>query len=269
MTRHPLPLSALGMHEAEGLVGLIFDLDDTVLDHGALTEAAFATLFRLRESGLRLVACTGRPAGWAGVIARQWPIDGAIAENGAVAFVRTSSRVEVLFPGEGVGVSERRASLERLALALIERFPTAALADDNAARMTDVTIDVGEHRHVSADDVRTMCELARAEGIETLVSSVHLHLTCETTDKARGALRLLQERFGETNESGRASYAFVGDSGNDAAAFAAFSTTIGVANVASWLPRLPVAPRYVTQAAMGRGFAELGAHLVRLRAHPG
>jgi len=50
--------------EARSLSGLIFDLDDTLLDHGALTEAAYSALFRMREAGLRLIACTGRPAGW-------------------------------------------------------------------------------------------------------------------------------------------------------------------------------------------------------------
>lgn len=269
MSKHPAPLALLDAREAQGLAGLIFDLDDTVLDYGALTEHAYTTLFRLRESGLRLIACTGRPAGWASVLARQWPIDAAIAENGAVAFVRSGSRVQVLFPDDGRSSKERRAPLMRLALALIERFPSAALADDNDARMTDVTIDIGEHHKVSLDDARAMCEIARAEGVETLVSSVHLHLTLETTDKARGALRLLEAQFGETNADARLAYGFVGDSGNDAAAFAAFSTTVGVANVAAWLSRLAIAPRYVTQAPMGRGFAELGAHLVKLRAYPG
>ena len=65
------PLAALSVEEARALRGVIFDLDDTVLDHGALTEIAYGALFRLREAGLRLVACTGRPAGWGEVLARQ------------------------------------------------------------------------------------------------------------------------------------------------------------------------------------------------------
>src|SRR5262249_59883715 len=73
--------------EARRLTGVVFDLDDTLLDHGELAEAAYRALFRLREAGLRLVACTGRPAGWGEVLARQWPIDAVVVENGAVAFV--------------------------------------------------------------------------------------------------------------------------------------------------------------------------------------
>lgn len=269
MTSAPRALQFLEASEARGLRGLIFDLDDTILDHGSLSEAAYSSLFRLRESGLRLLACTGRPAGWAAVIARQWPIDAAIAENGAVAFLSTAGRVRIAFPEDGRATAARRVELEVLAKDFVKRFPSSALADDNAARMTDVTIDIGEHQVVHADDVLAMAEAAASRGVHTLVSSVHLHLSFEQTDKAEGALRLLETAFLETKQRALTGYAFVGDSGNDAAAFAAFQTTVGVANVAAWLPRLPVPPRYVTKAAMGVGFSELAAHLAALRAYPG
>jgi hydroxymethylpyrimidine pyrophosphatase-like HAD family hydrolase len=85
---------------------------------------------------------------------------------------------------------------------------------------------------------------------------VHLHLTASPDDKASGVLRFLYQRFGDDPSSARARYAFVGDSGNDAACFAAFATTVGVANVVPHLPRLSVPPRYVTRAERGAGFAE-------------
>ena len=60
-------------------------------------------------------------------------------------------------------------------------------------------------------------------------------------------------------------YAFVGDSGNDAACFAAFRTTFGVANVRASLGRLSVTPRYVASRAMGEGFAEIAAAILAHR----
>jgi hydroxymethylpyrimidine pyrophosphatase-like HAD family hydrolase len=147
----PRPLDALSNDEAKRLQGLIFDLDDTVLDHGALTEAAYSALFRLRKAGLRLVACTGRPAGWSDVLLRQWPIDAAVAENGAVALVKIpgphgTSRIVTLFPTNIDAARAEREELLGLARLLVDRFPEARLADDNAARWTDVSIDVVEHR---------------------------------------------------------------------------------------------------------------------------
>ncbi|XXX77167.1 HAD hydrolase family protein [Sorangium sp. So ce134] len=276
------PLSLLTPDAARSLAGVIFDLDDTVLDHGALTESAYGALFRLRETGLALIACTGRPAGWGEVIQRQWPIDATIVENGAVALVREPAG-PVAGPGGGrapsAGASRvitldalhrdtrraRRAELVALADDMVRRFPAAALADDNDQRVTDVTIDIGEHRRVPPEDVQKMRAELHERGVRTLVSSVHLHLTRDPSDKATGAVRLLSTRFGEDPTRARHRYAFVGDSGNDGVAFAAFTLTFGVANVRAHLGKLSVPPRFVASQAMGRGFAEIAGRIAELR----
>ena len=268
MTAAPRPLAELSKDEAKRITGLVFDLDDTLLDHGSLAEDAYSALFRLREAGLRLVACTGRPAGWSEVLVRQWPIDVALAENGAVALIKEpqptqAARIVRVFPDDLARV--RRDELMQLAHELIARHPAAALADDNAARWTDVAIDIGEHRQVAADAVAAMHAEARARGVVTFASSVHMHLSFETCDKASGTFRLFEERFGESRAVARYAYAFVGDSGNDASAFSAFATTFGVSNVAKYLAMLPDPPKFVTTAPMGKGFAELAARLVALR----
>lgn len=269
------PLSALLPEQARAIRGLVFDLDDTILDHGALTETAFSALFRLRESGLRLIACTGRPAGWGEVIQRQWPIDAAVVENGALALVATTDEARA---ARGMAVHggldltahregrARRHVLLELAQELIARFPDTALADDNDQRVTDVTLDIGERRRIPARDVAAMRAIAASRGVRTTASSVHLHLTREADDKASGVVRLLCERFGEDATASRARYAFVGDSGNDAAAFAAFSLTFGVANVRAHIQSLSVPPRFVADSPMGRGFAEIAARIKALRA---
>ncbi|WP_437506986.1 HAD hydrolase family protein [Sorangium sp. So ce1099] len=274
------PLSLLTADAASALAGVIFDLDDTVLDHGALTEAAYGALFRLRETGLALIACTGRPAGWGEVIQRQWPIDATIAENGAVALVReqaepsadprggatpSAGRIAALDGLDRGARLARRAELIALADDMVRRFPAAALADDNDQRVTDVTIDIGEHRHVPPEDVQRMRAELRERGVRTLLSSVHLHLTRDPSDKATGVVRLLSTRFGEDPTRARYRYAFVGDSGNDGVAFAAFALTFGVANVRAHLGKLSVPPRFVASLPMGRGFAEIAHRVAELR----
>jgi HAD superfamily hydrolase (TIGR01484 family) len=264
------PLAALGSDEARRIAGVIFDLDDTLLDHGELTEAGYGALFRLREAGLRLIACTGRPAGWGEVLARQWPVSAVVAENGAIALVAEGSphgrQVTVVDPLPEAERRAVRARLLDLGGELVARFPEAALADDNHARRTDVTLDVGEHRRVGAAEVRAIRAIARDRGVRTLVSSIHLHLTFEPDDKASGTLRLLGARFGEDATAARWRYAFVGDSANDAAAFAAFPLSFGVANVLGHVHGLTVPPRYLADAPMGRGFAAMAARLAALRA---
>lgn len=278
------PLSLLPPDAARALSGVIFDLDDTVLDHGALTEEAYGALFRLRETGLALIACTGRPAGWGELLQRQWPIDATIVENGAVALVREqesdvagagrrgghapragASRVVTLDALDRDARRARRAELVELANDMVRRFPAAALADDNDQRVTDVTIDIGEHRHVPQEDVQKMRAELRERGVRTLLSSVHLHLTRDPSDKATGLMRLLSARFGEDPTRARRRYAFVGDSGNDGVAFAAFGLTFGVANVRAHLGKLSVPPQFVAPLPMGRGFAEIARRITELR----
>ena len=265
-------LDGLTPGEAQRIVGVVFDLDDTLLDHGELSEAAYGALFRLRGAGLRLVACTGRPAGWGEVVQRQWPIDATVVENGAVALVSeraegaAARRLVIVDPLDRSARKARRAELLALAEEIVARFPATELADDNDARRADVTLDIGEHRRVAASDVRAIRALARDRGARTFASSIHLHLTHEPDDKATGTIRVLARVFGDDATSALTRYAFVGDSANDAAAFAAFRLSFGVANARAHLRGLTVPPRYLARAAMGAGFAEIAARLVALRA---
>ena len=103
-----------------------------------------------------------------------------------------------------------------------------------------------------------------SRGARSTVSSVHCHATFESDDKASGVLRVLRA-MGLDAGRARARSAFVGDSENDAACFAAFRTTFGVANVAKYAARLSVPPRFVTAKPMGEGFAELANTLISLR----
>jgi HAD superfamily hydrolase (TIGR01484 family) len=251
--------------EAKALRGVLFDLDDTLLDDGLLTEEAYRALFRLARSGLRLVAVTGRPSGYGEVMARQWPIAGVVAENGAVAVYREGG---VLGRWQRADESTRRARRIRIAEGfemLRARFPEARASDDSHARVSDLAVDIGESQHVPADVVARIDAEARALGFRTFVSSVHLHLTLDPFDKASGTAAFLGDRFGEDPTAMRHVYAYVGDSANDAACFNAFATTFGVANVASSLKKLSVLPRYVASAVKGAGFAEISDRILALR----
>ena len=77
------PLSELDAPACAGVEGVLFDVDDTVTKDGRLERVAYDALWALRDAGLRLVAVTGRPLGWVDVLARHWPVDLAIGENGA------------------------------------------------------------------------------------------------------------------------------------------------------------------------------------------
>ena len=133
--------------------------------------------------------------------------------------------------------------------------------NEGGGRFTDVTWDIGERQRLPDDRIELLAATVRGAGARVFRSSVHLHATFDGADKATGVLAFLGT-LGVDPATARRLYGFVGDSGNDAAAFAAFETTFAVANVARHLSSFTIPPRYVTRAAMGEGFAELAAALV-------
>ncbi len=256
-----LPLERLDRDEAGRLTGLLFDLDDTLLDGSRLSEKAYSSLFRLREGGLVLVGVTGRPSGWAEVLARQWPVDGMVAENGAVACDVVEDRLRFVdfAGGERAG---RRTRLDAIGVELRTRFPWLRPTDDSSARRTDVAFDIGEHERVPAEEIAVVRAAAKELGARTITSSVHLHVTLDGANKAAGATRFLAARFGWDVTASLGKLAYIGDSENDEACFAAFQTTIAVSNFRG---RPTVLPRFVTRAPKGAGFAEAAALILSRR----
>src|SRR6187402_940438 len=170
-----LPLSSLLPAEMTRLSGLLFDLDDTLLDHGRLGEKTYSALHRLADAGFSLVAVTGRPARWGEIFAGLWPVEAVITENGAMAFRRQAGRVTRL---DTVPIEVRRQRGQRLAelvRAAMAAFPDLVAADDSWGRLSDFAFDIGEHQRVSESSIGEAIAFAEARGARTTQSSVHLH----------------------------------------------------------------------------------------------
>lgn len=255
------PLASMPSEEAARLSGLLFDLDDTFLDHGQLAESTYSALAQLRSAGFSLLAVTGRPARWGELLAGLWPVDAVITENGALAFRREGGRV-VCIDTVPPGVREaRRRRLAQLVETARAAIPELVPADDSWGRLSDFAFDIGEHQRASEAVVRAATELAHELGARTTRSSVHLHYTFDYHDKASGVVSYLAG-LGIDPTLARYRYAYVGDSTNDAPCFAAFHTTVGVRNVAG---SFSLPPRFVTSAARSEGFRELVARLLHAR----
>jgi len=259
------PIAQLDAELARDLAGVVFDVDDTLTRAGRLEHHAYTALWDLREAGLLLLAVTGRPLGFAEVIARTWPVDVAVGENGA-GFVRvTEQAVQLGYHAPEAERARHAALLAHVRERVAREAPFAQLADDCWARRCDVAWDVGERVQLSAAQIQNLRQIIEAEGARCLVSSVHAHALVGDYDKATGALLAGREALGRDLASERARFLFVGDSGNDAAAFSFFPVSAGVANVRAHLGALPCPPRFVSQADRGRGFAEIAAHVLALR----
>jgi HAD superfamily hydrolase (TIGR01484 family) len=252
------------------LAGVVFDVDDTLTDHGQLTDVAYGALRAIARSGLLLVAVTGRPLGWCDVFARQWPIAAAVGENGGGwIFRRTTEgqtvRIEDGYFDDHVTRAEQRQRLSALEGTALAAIPGLRLASDHRQRRVDIAFDVAEEAPLDAGALDRLLALIAAAGARSLVSSVHAHAYLGAHDKASGAARAIADALGRDLGAERERWLFVGDSGNDAAAFAYFPVSAAVGNVRAHLARLPVPPVFVADQERGHGFAEIAATVLARR----
>lgn len=237
------------------------DIDDTLSTAGKLGAQAYAALEALQRAGKKVIPVTGRPAGWCDHIARMWPVDAVVGENGAFYFWFAEGRLGKRFLDDAATRARKRAELDAIAKAILAEVPGAAIASDQPYRETDLAIDYCED--VPALPVAAAERIAsrmREAGLTAKVSSIHVNGWFGRYDKLATLRQLFAERFGLELAAVSRQVVYVGDSPNDAPMFEFFENSVGVANVRRFPGLRPV---YLTQAEAGAGFAELAAHLLR------
>lgn len=260
------PLSRFSPESARGLLGVVFDLDDTLLDDGRLTTGALDALYRLHAAGLILLGATGRPAAWGQVLTRQWPVSGMVTENGIIALANRAGRIEVIDRVDRATREARRGELAALVAAIRAEFPDLEPSDDVMGRLADYSFDIAESRVVPPDRVHAAAEFARARGARVVQSSIQLHVSLDADDKASGVVRFLRLVHGIDATAATFRFAFIGDSENDASCFAGFCHSFGVNNLRG---RPTLWPRYRATREKAAGFVEISDALLDARGHLG
>ncbi|MEL6188879.1 MAG: HAD-IIB family hydrolase, partial [Myxococcota bacterium] len=214
------PISQLPTGVARGVEIVFTDIDDTLTRNGQLEREAYAALWDLHEAGLRVVPVTGRPAGWCDHIARMWPVDGVIGENGALAlrYDRRRRRMESLHAVSPEERAQTRARLSALQDRILREVPGAGVASDQPYRMYDLAIDFCEDVAPLAEvDIERIVQLFEAEGATAKVSSIHVNGWFGSFDKLT-MIRRFAGVLGYPEETLGSRAVYVGDSPNDAPA---------------------------------------------------
>jgi HAD superfamily hydrolase (TIGR01484 family) len=261
------PLVEMPRNVASAVRGVLCDIDDTLTTDGQLTPEAYAALGQLRSAGLLTIPITGRPAGWCDHIARMWPVDAVVGENGAFYFCydRVGRKLLTRFRDDAKTRTANRFRLQAVRDTILSLVPGAAVASDQLYREADLAIDYCEDVPRLPDmEIDRIVGIMRAAGMTVRVSSIHVNGWFGDYDKLAMTRILLKERFAIDVDivAERERLVFIGDSPNDAPVFAYFPTTVGVANVRAFAARLEHLPAYVTRAASGAGFVELAEFLL-------
>ena len=266
------PLEDLRAQEAAAVEVIFTDIDGTLTGpEGRIPASVFAVLEELRDAGITVVPVTGRPAGWCDLIARTWPVDGVIGENGGLYFRRLvgpgGERMDRVFAQPADVRKENRLRLDEIAEAILTAHPGAALASDQRYRALDIAIDFCEDvDRLPEAEVEKIIEELRLRGCQVKLSNIHVNAWFGSHDKASMCLRYGAECWswdlrGDDGER----CMFFGDSPNDAPLFALFPLSVGVSNVAEMQSKIPTLPTFITRGAGAEGFVEGALRVLALR----
>ncbi|AEJ20766.1 HAD-IIB family hydrolase [Gracilinema caldarium] len=285
-------LSELNSTEARQVRYILMDIDDTLTRQGKLLASSYTALWKLQSAGFIVIPVTGRSAGWCDLIARQWPVNGVIGENGALVFWE-EAKIFSADAGRSAEISPRDAGRSERLPVLKQRFHPQAvrnsdsrlqviqkavlhiderlrLAKDQFSRLFDIAIDFAEEEPVlPLEKAVQVAELAKTMGARAKVSSIHVNIWMGTYDKLTMAELFLQERYGWDPVRDRHQVLFAGDSPNDEPMFAAFPVTCGVANIHKYMHLIKHLPAYVSSRDCGDGFAEIAEALLTAVGSPG
>ena len=260
------PIALMTAEEACGLHYILMDIDDTLTKEGKLLASSYTALWKLKEAGLKVIPVTGRPAGWCDLIAREWPVDGVIGENGALAFWEEPSKqgLPVLkaeyHPN---AVINDHPILTRVKERAFTEFPELRLAKDQFARLFDIAIDFAEEDPVlPLTTAERVCAIAEDEGAVAKVSSIHINIWMGNYNKLSMAESFLAKRFGWKTGIDDIRVIFVGDSPNDEPMFARFPLSCGVANVSRYDDLIKKLPTFISSKECGEGFAEISEKII-------
>jgi hydroxymethylpyrimidine pyrophosphatase-like HAD family hydrolase len=293
------PVSQMSPAEASAVRYVLMDIDDTLTTAGKLPAAAYAALWRLHEAGLKLIPVTGRPAGWCDLIAREWPVDGVVGENGALVFWEeawpeaaaqiTTKPTTAARPRNGQrpvlgqefhpnAIRNDHPILLRIKEKALAEVPGLRLAKDQFARMFDIALDFAEEEPVlSLEAAEKVRAIAAAEGAMAKISSIHVNVWMGSYDKLSMAEAFLRKRFGwnarfgrderggQDERGGLFQVLFAGDSPNDEPMFARFPLTCGVANINRYRAYMKTLPAFVSSKEGGEGFAEIAGAFLQKR----
>lgn len=248
--------------------GVCFDIDDTLSTKGKLTANAFDALWKLKEGDFTLVAVTGRPSGWCDHIARFWPVDAVIGENGAFIFYMGEGkrkRLDVLGEVESSKVQKKLIDFKN---EVLEEFPNARWASDQNYREYDLAVDICEDVPTwKEDEIERLLTFCKKRKAKAKLSSIHVNIWFGDYDKQKALSYWLKNGTPGAKERNLLfeDLIYIGDSPNDAPAFDFFKYSVGVANLKKYLSKLKHHPTWITEKESGEGFQELAESLLKVK----
>ena len=123
---------------------------------------------RLSNNGYKVIPVTGRCAGWCDHIARMWPVDGVVGENGAFFFSydHVNKKMNNSYSQTEDERRENFIVLNQIKNTILKSVPGTAEASDQQYRITDLAIDFAEDvPKLPQDKIDEIVQIAKQNSI--------------------------------------------------------------------------------------------------------
>ena len=263
------PLCEFPLEDLLKIKFILTDIDDTLTTNGILPAKSYHALEKLHQAGFKLIPITGRPAGWCDHIARMWPVDAVIGENGAFYFVYEQSKRKVIrryWKSKKQRTADRKR-LEKIQKKILTNVKGSAVASDQAYRETDLAIDFCEDvKPLPESSVIQIMDVFHKYGAVAKMSSIHVNGWFGDYNKLKMTRILLEEYFQLNDVEIMENIVFTGDSPNDEPMFNFFKNSVGVQNIINYSEQVKKFPTWVTTKNSAEGFSELADILLSSKA---
>ena len=246
------PLSELPQSKLEKVKILLFDLDGTFVNSGSLQASTYNYLEKVVRKGMKTVVVTGRPAGWCDLMARWWPVDSVIGENGALSYSMSEGQIQRDVLDSSLSLDNSDKLLSSLLEEIKSNFGEIFLAADQAFRQWDLALDISEENSMPMSKVKKIYDFCINKGANAAISNIHLNIWYGSYTKRDMAMRLLEKW-----KIGIEECIYIGDSPNDEPMFKEFPLSVGVKSVEKYAELLTYYPKYITDKDANQGFEEL------------
>lgn len=252
-------ISTCPSNSLANIKGVFTDIDDTLTTDGRIPFTVFEAMENLRAHGLLMIPVTGRPAGWCDMIARTWPVDAVVGENGALAFsydigARQMKRLYAVDEDQRANDQQR---LVAIGDEILDKVPGVRIAADQGYRETDLAIDFNEDViSISSAAVDQIVSIFHQYGATAKISSIHVNGWFGGYDKLTMTRRLMTEVFSLELDELAENFIFIGDSPNDSPMFSYFPKAVGVANLVELADHCEHLPTWITTEPRSDGFVE-------------
>ena len=172
------PLKDFPKNKLLNIQFVLTDIDETLTEDGRIPYKSLKAMEMLQKNNIFVLPVTGRPAGWCDHIARMWPVDGIVGENGAFYFFYEKSKKKMRrrFWKSEKQRREDQQLLINLRNKILSDIKGCKIASDQSYRETDLAIDICEDvPPLPKSKINEILKLFNEAGATAKVSSIHVN----------------------------------------------------------------------------------------------